>query len=147
MKKNVVYDELNAIMNKHGHLTPTIVVTAAKDKKSPLHKHFEWNDTKAAAKYRLWQARQLIMSVEVIVRTANGDEKVRGFLNVGREGGKNARFYIPLQQAVSNAKYKQELLKCALMEIEYWRKQYAVLSSLRPIFKVVDSFVKNRRRK
>jgi hypothetical protein len=147
MKKNVVYDELNAIMNRHGRLTPIIVVTAAQDKKSPLHKHFEWNDTKAAAKYRLWQARQLIMSVEVIVRTESGDEKIRAFLNVGRQAGKDARFYIPLQQAVSNARYKKELLKCALMEVEYWRKQYAVLSSLRPIFKVVDSFVKKKRRR
>ena len=52
-----------------GRLTPKAVVDDARNKKSPLHGHFEWNDGTAAEKYREVQARRLISSVrfEIIV--------------------------------------------------------------------------------
>lgn len=52
-----------------GHLTPDAVVEAARDPDSILHPHFTWSDTEAAHKQRLSEARALIRSVRVIVRT------------------------------------------------------------------------------
>jgi hypothetical protein len=51
-----------------GRITPEALVQAAADENSPLHGYFEWNDTDAAAKYRLMQARTLIRSCSVIVK-------------------------------------------------------------------------------
>lgn len=48
-----------------GVLTPDAVVNDAKSAKSPLHRYFEWDDKKAADRYRLEQARELIRSVKV----------------------------------------------------------------------------------
>lgn len=45
-------DSLQAIYDKNGRLTPQLVVNAAKNPKSALHSRFEWDDTKAAARYR-----------------------------------------------------------------------------------------------
>lgn len=37
-------------------LTPKNLVEASRDESAPLHNEFEWNDTKAAEKYRETQA-------------------------------------------------------------------------------------------
>lgn len=52
-----------------GVLTPSAVVADAKSKASPLHGYFQWDKTKAAEAYWLDQARALITSVRVEVRT------------------------------------------------------------------------------
>lgn len=49
-----------------GNLTPSAVLAEARKKTSVLHRMFEWNDTKAAEKYRLFQARELIASVQYV---------------------------------------------------------------------------------
>lgn len=54
---------------RDGRLTPGDVVEAARPAESPLHDQFEWDDTAAAERYRLEQARALIRSVRVLVRT------------------------------------------------------------------------------
>lgn len=47
-------------------ITPAAVVDAArKNKKSELHKCFEWDDSKAAEKYRLDQARYMLRMIVV----------------------------------------------------------------------------------
>lgn len=52
-----------------GRLTPEAVVADAKVKDSPLHVHFEWDVKKAAYAHWLDQARSLITSVRVEMRT------------------------------------------------------------------------------
>lgn len=65
---------LEEIAEQHaGRLTPEAVVADARNPKSPLHEHFEWDTKKAAAQHWLDTARQLIRSVRVLVRT---DDKV-----------------------------------------------------------------------
>lgn len=53
----------------NGVLTPDAVVRDARNEASPLHKCFTWDDTEAAAKWRLHEARELIASVRVEIRT------------------------------------------------------------------------------
>jgi hypothetical protein len=60
--------ELEDIKEENGLLTPSLVVERARDSMSVLHACFEWNDTTAAEKYRLQQARTLILNVQVIVK-------------------------------------------------------------------------------
>ncbi len=50
-------------------ITPEIVVSDARDKKSPLHGLFEWDKSKAAAAHWLVQAREIIGAVKVIFTT------------------------------------------------------------------------------
>jgi hypothetical protein len=52
-----------------GRLTPEAVVEDAKNKDSPLHAHFTWDVKKAAQAYWIEQARTLITSVRVEMRT------------------------------------------------------------------------------
>jgi Glu-tRNA(Gln) amidotransferase subunit E-like FAD-binding protein len=48
-----------------GRLTPEDAIEDAKDEESPLHQHFTWDDSDAAHKQRLYEARALIRSVRV----------------------------------------------------------------------------------
>ena len=51
--------------DRQGRLDAQKVVKAARDEASALHSFFEWDDTEAAGKYRLDQARELIREVRV----------------------------------------------------------------------------------
>src|SRR5262252_3360377 len=65
--KTVVQRELKKLRTKDGRLTAERVVEAARDPKSPLHAWFEWNESKAAQKWWLEQARALIVWAEIKV--------------------------------------------------------------------------------
>lgn len=67
--KESVASRLAELYSEHGKLTPALVVADAQSKKSPLHECFEWDDSVAARKHRENQARTLIRSVKVILRT------------------------------------------------------------------------------
>jgi hypothetical protein len=63
---NIVKEELKKLEQK-GKLSPLDVIDAAKNPKSPLHQYFEWDDTEAARKYRIEQARELIRTIKIEV--------------------------------------------------------------------------------
>ena len=72
-KIDVVAKELRQIYKRNGNrIYPPDVVEAARSPDSPLHKHFTWDDTKAAQEFRLIQARQLIATVRIIIPSTNG---------------------------------------------------------------------------
>lgn len=60
-----VSDYLIALYNRHGVLTPEVVVEDARRKDSPLHDMFEWDVKKAAQAHWHDVARQLIRNVRV----------------------------------------------------------------------------------
>ena len=61
-KKRVRQDVIDELLRLAGDdgLKPSFVVQEARNKKSPLHAEFEWDDAKAGHEYRLAQARRLI---------------------------------------------------------------------------------------
>lgn len=64
----VVLAELQRIYKRHRKLLKAEdVLDAARHPDSPLHAHFEWDDTIAAEQFRLHQARQLIVRYRVEV--------------------------------------------------------------------------------
>jgi len=68
-ERQAMTDALVQLEARDGTITPDAVVRAAAEEASPLHRHFEWDDTEAAHAFRLEQARTLIRSVRVLVTT------------------------------------------------------------------------------
>ena len=60
-------EELTRLQNLHGSITPDLVVQAAEDEGSVLHKFFEWDDTRAGQLWRIQQARILLNNIQVTV--------------------------------------------------------------------------------
>ena len=74
-KKTLVVDrELEKLYEQHGTVSTEIVLDAARNKKHPLHKYFEWDDSIAGEKWRQSQALQMIMASKMVV-ILNGSEE------------------------------------------------------------------------
>ena len=74
-----------------GKLTPKAIIAAAESPSHPLHAAFEWDDAKAACRFRKLQARLMIRSV-VIIRDET--PPVPAYLSVTVEhNAKPERFY------------------------------------------------------
>jgi hypothetical protein len=87
---------LSALNDAHGRLTTDIVLEAATNAESPLHKVFEWDDSTAAHAHRVWQARKLIKSVKI--ERPDGDLTPR-YLSIKIE---NERWYEDISLIVQN---------------------------------------------
>ena len=104
-----VQAELQEIYDRHGRLTPAIVVEEASDPDHPVHRRFEWDDSEAARKYRLSQAGSLIRSVTVVVEKPGHSEpiEVRAFISEtdmgrGREESPDTGAYLPVEEVIDN---------------------------------------------
>lgn len=129
--------ELRRIEEEAGTLTPDHVVEAARSKKNPLHKAFEWDNNKAAQEYRLTQARSLIASIEVVYEEAQAVGKVRAYVNVDAEDG--GRKYSQTENALSFSDIRQRILKRALSEASEWQRRYKQITELSEVFVALDT--------
>ena len=112
----------NELMEIGEEFTPEEIVESAKDETKELHKCFEWDDTKAADKYRLYQARvltsQLVFKREV---TENESQPVptRVFNKTDSSGG----YKIPERTFKVQSEY-EALLQRAWAELRAFKLKY-----------------------
>jgi hypothetical protein len=104
-------DQLQAVYDQHGTLTPQLVVELARDPAHPLHGRFDWDDRSAGEAWRREQARQLIRSVRVVYREADDKEaakSVRAFHAVRTEVGS---VFEPVEKVVADEFLSQLILR------------------------------------
>lgn len=99
-----------------GVVTPRDVIYSAKEKSSPIHKYFEWDDTIAGEKYREVQARKLLGSVVEVVTINREKQTHRSFYNVKNSDGNPV--YVTLQKAISTPDYIVDVVERAQMNIK-----------------------------
>lgn len=145
MKKSPELDELKKIAQEHGGiLMPEHVVDAAKPVNSILHSKFEWDDTTAAQRYRLWQARQLITIMVEYVKTDKDNTPYQVFVSLKsdrQEGG-----YRTITSVMSDEQLKNQLLADALEDMEIFQNKYQILKELSIVFAAMKK-VKKRKKK
>jgi hypothetical protein len=135
---------LGKIAQKHGGtLTPEQVLKAAAPKSSPLHQHFQWDDTEAAKQYRLMQAGQLIRRVRITYAPSEGREfRVRAFVNVTPEACEDESprgHYVSFETAIGIPNYREQLLANARRDAETFKQKYATLEEVLPIIQAIDA--------
>jgi hypothetical protein len=129
-----VATELLELERNNGQLIPADVVEAARDPESPLHSHFNWDDSDAAEKFRLMQARTLIRTVRLeitirdvplsvvgYVRDPDADTKTAGYRNVAKlrtEEDSARATIIDEMKRVSNAVRRAKGLAAVLGVVE-----------------------------
>jgi len=114
------------IKNNISFILPADVVQMASDPESPLHRYFEWDDSKAAHSYRLQQARDLIASLEITVENAP-DTKVRLMVSVPSDRGKNG--YRLFSEVLNDPDARESLLAEMISKVEYWKSQIQLLDT------------------
>ena len=69
-----VGETLAGLENKHGGITPPMLVNESRPEDAPLHPCFTWDDVEAAELYRETEARSIVRSVRVIYPDAKESE-------------------------------------------------------------------------
>jgi hypothetical protein len=101
------------------------VLNEARDEGSILHKHFEWDDSEAAQKYRLQQARALIQRCKITL-IDSAPVEIRAFVSlpVDRESGGGYRL---TSEVMSDARMKEEMLRDIQLTISRWTQKLHLL--------------------
>lgn len=127
--QEVVLGELKLLMaqDPNGLLKTEVVVKAAEDPASPLHKYFTWDDTKAAARWRTEEAGQLIKAVSLYVEPL--DIKVRAFTSLDIDRTLNGGYRLTTD-VLADAGLRDQLLQTALREIKQMESRFGHLQEL-----------------
>lgn len=132
-KPDLIKQELEALTEaNNGILQPEAVVEYAKDPNTALHSRFEWDDTEAAKRYRVWQARQLIkVTVNILPNESETEYQVFVSLKSDRYNGGG---YRALVDVMSDDQLRKQLLTQAYADFKVWQKKYQDLKELAPVF-------------
>ena len=91
-----------------GTLATEEVLKDAKNSTSPIHKYFDWNNSTAAEKYRLQQARQLMGSIMEVVVIGKEQKVTRSYYSIVDSSKKNK--YVPVEIALTTKKYTHQII-------------------------------------
>lgn len=114
-------------------ITPQEMIEKARNEQSELHRCFEWNDTIAAEKYRLQQART-VLSMLVFKPKTEEEQPVRIFSLTTEKST-----YQPTKSFLVQADEYQDLLKRALAELEAFKRKYRTINELEGLFEAIDA--------
>lgn len=135
-------DELQAIYDQHGKLTPELVVDEARSKDSPLHASvFDRTKGEAAEAWYRHRAHELIKSVKVVYLEGTDKDpalSVRAFHAVNREDGYS---YEPVGKVAHDPFTRQILLRD--MERE-WKQLLARYEQFQEFLAIVSSDIDKR---
>lgn len=126
-------NELQRIYERDGVIEPETVVEESKSPSAPLHSCFEWNDAKAAHKYRITQAQGIIRAIVAVDETEKQPE-TRAFVSVQSE-------YHPVSVVIQNPGKRDVLLKNALNELHWFEKKYNSLQELSGVFDAIREVI------
>lgn len=117
---------------EEGRGTAAELVREASSPKSPAHKHFEWDDEKAAHRYRVDQARHYIRSIEVVVESIDS-EPLRAWWPVTRTG-----HYQRVDRVVEDEDLLKALIEQARRDLVVWSRRYEQLRRIGALKGIVD---------
>lgn len=127
--------ELRDIRAKHGKITSDLVLDRAKDSASCLHDEFEWDDTKAAKRYRKYQARYIIRAISIDVVVKDEISKKPEFITVKVD---DEIQWVPREVVAVSEEFKSSALALAVKELYSIQAKYTELIELCGVWKEVD---------
>lgn len=126
---------------QENRLTGKALVEESRPEDAPLHRYFEWDDTKAAELYRERQGRDLIAHLIIEPENVDDEEKevkvVRAFYNVDETPE-----YHPIERILTNEDLHQKLLERARTELMIFKGKYETLLELGSVISAIDEFMK-----
>jgi hypothetical protein len=112
-------------------------VEEAADPASPLHDHFQWDDTIAGRQWRLQQARQLIRVTVEAIQYQQAAYHVRVFTSLTPDRVIEGGGYRVTALVMDTEALRQQLLADALMELSRFQRKYRSLMELIKVFDAI----------
>lgn len=131
------------ISEKEGGITPGRLLDVSRDESALLHDCFEWDDTIAAEKHRLSQARFFISNLVCVKVEENAPEEAkpaRAFVNVLPAERAKGNFK-PLLKALTDEEERQIVLNNAKRDAMIFEDKYHFLVELADVFTAMDEFI------
>jgi len=125
IEKSVLMD----IAKKNGGILQVdAVLDEAKDESSPLHGHFEWDNSVAAEAHRRYQARVLIQRCKITI-VESEPTTIRAFVSLqsDREAGGGYRMTTKVMDDVA---LREELMHDIRLTIARWTQKLNLLDSV-----------------
>jgi hypothetical protein len=125
IEKSVLMD----IAKKNGGILQVdAVLDEAKDESSPLHGHFEWDNSVAAEAHRRYQARVLIQRCKITI-VESEPTTIRAFVSLqsDREAGGGYRM---TTKVMDDAALREELMHDIRLTIARWNQKLNLLDSV-----------------
>jgi len=144
IKSQIVIAELKKLAKAHGgQVDPVHVVAAARHVKSPLHKYFTWDNTEAARRWRILEARNLLRVV--VMYKGESREPINVFVSLKPDRVEGGGGYRCITDVLDDDALYDQMLKDALDDLEFFRRKYQSLKELRGIFEEIDCLQKKRK--
>lgn len=121
-------EELERIYKRDGKVSPETVLEDNSLPNTPLYNCFEWENEKAAHKYRVYQAQKIIKTIVAV--SDNIEPETRAFVSVKNE-------YHPITTVMGDVEMKDVLLKNALLELKNFQNKYSSLKQLAKVFEAI----------
>jgi hypothetical protein len=110
---------------------------------SASYKLFNWDDSDAARKWRIHEARNIINSIEIKIIDNRGTEQfVPAFPNVTiriSEGDEATRAYTTFERVLGDPEATQRVVDGAMQDFKSWRDRYRTFRNYLPLARVYDA--------
>lgn len=132
-------EELERIYQEKGRLDPADIVDESRSPVAPLHCCFEWDDQKAAEKFRESQASAIVRQITVVYETKDTPQSTRAFVHIQKS-------YLPISVVVNSDENMKLLLENAKRELLALENKYNSLVELEPVFRAIESIKRIERK-
>jgi hypothetical protein len=139
-RDSAIREELLRLAKRDGgELKPEAVVRAARPESSPLHASFDWDDSEAAQRWRLHQARQLIRVVVTYEPGKDGDDvPQRVFVSLTPDRKGEGVGYRLMVDVMADVEARAQLLADARSDMYLFRTKYRRLTELAEVFDAME---------
>lgn len=124
-----------------GSVTPEIVLNSARSNDSPLHNIFDWDDSVAAEKWRIVQARQVIAQLRIVrVADPNSENErsvaIRAWSNLHDD--ERGSIYKPTVACMKVPAEREQILEHARQKLRECRDICKNLEEFAPVVSAID---------
>lgn len=128
------YEEIMQICDDLESASPQDILEKARDESTELHKCFTWDDSVAAERWRVHEARVITRQLVIREQEVPKDRpEVRLFYKTDNESG-----YKPTELIVQKEDEYKALLKRAYDELRAFKQKYSMLKELQEIFDLIS---------
>jgi hypothetical protein len=131
----LIGERIEIIKTKNGgFVTADMLVKEAKEKTSPLHGCFTWDDKEAGKLRRLDEARYLLRTITIEVEADDEIIITRAFVSVTDDP-----IYTTIESALADDDMRENLLSQAKKDLRSFKSKYSQLKELAIIFEAIDN--------
>ena len=137
----LVGEELE-IIERNNSVSPKHIVDYARNNvDSELHKCFDWDDSSAAEKYRLYQANLIICSISLEIKE-EPKKTQRVYVNI-KDKDTDERVFKNINEVLKNDEEYQQLVSKASADLERCRDKYSNLLEKEDLKDIIFNIYKN----